>query len=130
SRVIVRTPSLLAEPSREASVLAPLAIGVPVVLLEDRGDWLRVRTGTNEGWVQRSFFDLPTYTVASTTTTRTEPVVLRSPTLYVEHAFNGRIVESVTSGTPLTVIEDRGDWVRVKTSTSEGWMPRMYLDFH
>lgn len=41
-------------------------------------------------------------------------------------SFENRIIEYLTSGTRVTVLETRGDWSRVRTGDEEGWIRTQY----
>lgn len=52
--VRVKSAILRAEPSTRSKKLASLRRGTKVQVLEDRGDWIRVRAGSQEGFVSSS----------------------------------------------------------------------------
>lgn len=41
-------------------------------------------------------------------------------------SFENRIIEFLSSGTPVTVLETREDWIRVRTGDDEGWIQSQY----
>jgi len=56
--------------------------------------------------------------------TTTQLVRVRSPpSLHCELLPSSRIIENVASG-KVTLLEDRGTWVRVRTSSGEGRIQR------
>lgn len=40
--------------------------------------------------------------------------------------FENRIIDFLPSGTPVTVLETRDDWIRVRTGDEEGWIQSQY----
>jgi uncharacterized protein YraI len=52
--VQVRSSQLRATPSFLGQVLAQMAHGDQVTMREQRGDWVRVQSGTREGWMHSS----------------------------------------------------------------------------
>jgi len=41
-------------------------------------------------------------------------------------SFENRITEFLSSGTPVTILETREDWIRVRTGDGEGWIQSQY----
>jgi SH3 domain protein len=41
-------------------------------------------------------------------------------------SFENRIIEFLSSGTPVTVLETREDWIRIRTGDEEGWIQSQY----
>ena len=126
-RIQLKMPtSLLLEPRGDARVALTVNDVTSATLLEDRGDWVRLQTATGEGWVRRGdVMFLPD--VATTTTTR-RVVMLSSPTvLSYEPVTGSRVISNLVAGGPVSLIEDKGDWYRVLTTSGEGWVQRDYL---
>lgn len=127
-KVIVKVKSsarVFYEPASNARIVEELTLGAPVTVVEERGDWIRVKSDSGEGWVQRTYVDMPG--PGGVVLTRT--VTVRTPTtMLFEPATTSRVVRSLPVGAPITFVEERGDWIRVKTDSGEGWVQRTYVD--
>lgn len=119
---VTNPTSVMAEPLPTSRVVSQLDVNAPVTLIGQQGDWLRVATPTGLGWIQRRSIDLPGRPAIVTA----QLVVLREPaTIYHAPNLEARSVESLPLQSAVALLEDGGDWLRVrKIMNTEGWLQR------
>ena len=104
------------EPSMSSEILRAFPPGYPVVILERRGDWVLVDDFRDrKGWVYSSLLTKP------------ETVIIKVLKGYIRIGPNIRdkIIAKLDQGTVLSVVEIRGDWLKVSDTTGlNGWLHR------
>lgn len=87
-------------------------------VLGKQGDWLKVENGSLEGWMSAKYLDLKEcdgYVEASKLNFR------------VEEGTDSDVHKVLDYGTAVTVLEDNGDWLKVKHNDQEGYVFAKYL---
>lgn len=87
-------------------------------VLGKQGDWLKVENGSLEGWMSAKYLDLKEcdgYVEASKLNFR------------AEEGTDSDVHEVLDYGTAVTVLEDNGDWLKVKHKDQEGYVFAKYL---
>ena len=145
----LRNLNLRAAPSLEAQVRITLPEGASFTLLESSGEWIRVRAGSDEGWLYSPFVRLaPPRAVGTGPTAVNAPtgagnsvggpdvaspasdwsgVTLESLNLRSGPSTNNSRIVLLPPRMRLEIFEQRGDWLRVRASGSEGWVSGEYV---
>ncbi len=120
-----------------ARVLRVLPRGTILEILGDAGpDWLQVRVdgSTTQGFVSKAYLtlsdDRPVAAPprpAAATGSRCE---VKTPTLNVRSGPGTQydILWTVEQGTVLNVLENQGNWIKVRIGTSEGYVAAQFVD--
>ena len=107
------------EANTESAVLTQLNKGQLVDVVEKKGEWYKIKTGSTEGWVagflitiQGSAVDTQTYYInQSLVNMRSEP------------NLNANIITQLKKDTAVTAKNQKGDWYQVQTKEGqEGWV--------
>lgn len=83
-----------------------------------QGDWVKVKVGDGEGWIATRFVDIK----ESHGYTTSNKVNLRK-----EANTESEIVEELEVGSTMKVLEDNGNWVKVKKGENEGYIRSLYV---
>lgn len=87
-------------------------------VLGSQGDWLKVQNGSLEGWMSAKYLDLKWcdgYVDVSNLNFR------------AEEGTDSEILSVLDSGTAVTVLEDNGEWIKVKLNEQEGYLFADYV---
>jgi hypothetical protein len=99
-------------------------------ILEEDGDWIKIKSGNVEGWVYKDYFtsDETVERQAAYDVAEVYPEILnvrRSP------SEESDIIDIVYDGQEIEVIEQDGDWVEVCLDNGIfGYVNANYVDFH
>lgn len=83
-----------------------------------QGDWVKVEVGDGEGWIATRFVDIKEahgYTTSNKVNLRKEANT------------ESEIVEELEIGSPIKVLEDNGNWIKVKNGENEGYIRSLYV---
>ncbi len=115
--VAANLTDLHAEPSWQAELLTQVTNGVALQILEERGEWCRVRQLDGyEGWAYAPYLtaiapDAPTH-------------IVTSPVIDISVAADGPLVGRLLAGTRVRVIDEQHGWARVQPAGAmirSGW---------
>ena len=90
--------------------------GTEVRILETLGNWAKVRDGNREGWVRSRFL-----------ATQGHGQLLSSATLRRGPGTGHGQIRVVRGGTEVRVLEQSGNWARVRVGGSTGWINARFL---
>ena len=87
-------------------------------VLATQGEWVEVSVNDEKGWVPSRFVDIKS-----------------APGFVIEEKVNFRkdantdseIIEELSKGNKLEVIEDQGEWIKVKNGDKEGYVSAKYI---
>ena len=127
--------NLRSEPSTTASVLATIAHGTQVTLLEMGSAWSRIQYGTLSGYVSNSFISIQEDVVDETpqgVVSRGTAVVSladESQTLNLRAAptVNSAVLSHLRHGQTLTVLERYERWTYVQMGSLSGYVANDYI---
>lgn len=113
------------EPSSSGKVINTYKAGTKVEILENDGTWCRVRVGKNTGYMMTQYLTIEAnYPHIGWGRTPDDGTVLN-----LRAAADGasRVVYKALSGCVLEMVEDAGDWVRVRAGTAFGYVEKSRL---
>ena len=97
-------------------VIRTFSRGTRLTLLSTSGSWMRVRTGSYEGWVNAQF--VATLGQGQTT---------GSVNLRQGAGSAHQRIRTLASGTNVTILEQRAGWARVRAGNDTGWISTRFL---
>lgn len=116
-------------PYDNAFVVSRLGAGDRVRVIDESNGWLQVRTNTGLGWVPSRDLNVTTGMNADARSwnrfagINAEVLTNRPTTLVLDPHGSAEITGRIGAHVPLTVLDQRGDWVRVRTQRGDiGWI--------
>jgi len=111
------------------SIIRTLAKGTQLTILSENNGWMRVRVGTQEGWVSAQY--VSSGSGGSTTTPPAETTRTGTTTenlnLRTGAGTNHSIIRTLPRGTQITILSESNGWMRVRIGTQEGWVSAQYV---
>lgn len=83
-----------------------------------QGEWVKVNLGESEGWLASRYVDI----TEATGYTTGDKINFRK-----EANTDSEIIEELEIGSAVTVLEDNGDWLKVKKGENEGYIRGLYV---
>lgn len=83
-----------------------------------QGDWVKVKIEDGEGWIATRFVDIK----EAHGYTTSDKVNLRK-----EANTDSEIVEELEIASPIKVLEDNGNWIKVQKGETEGYIRSLYV---
>lgn len=107
------------EAGTDSQVLAQASKGQVVEIIEQKGDWYKIKTGSTQGWVAGFLITIQGAAVDTQTYYVNQALVnMRS-----EPNLNAAVVKQLNKDTAVTVKNQKGDWYQVQTKEGlEGWV--------
>ncbi len=139
AEVQVRSAIVRSRPSMEAAIEFGLERGATVAVIDQRGNWFRIRDDRgNTGWSHQRLFQPPQEMPVSETgipmETAAEDVTeelpgrfpaavkVRSARVRRTPSLSANVVFGLERGIIVTVIDEEGEWYRIRTDTGQtGW---------
>lgn len=130
-------------PGPEYDILTKLSRGESIIAFtrtesQDKGFWMKIRTGSLEGWVNEKLVSRD----KSETINKQPSTPMFDETVYYVSTKNLNVrsgpgqeysvITKLSQGSPVHSFEkkeskDGGSWVRIRTSSSEGWVNKKLL---
>ena len=144
------TARVRSEASSEGSIIDLLSINDKVEVLEESGDWYKIKSGDQTGYINKSLLDVEDTTNISTETKTTENTanptdettqegtttndettkkikeayvgnLLSEVTIKILPSINSTDIAKIEKDTQITVAEIINDWCHIEASTASGW---------
>lgn len=110
--------------STSAAKVGKLAKGASVTILDEKGGWYQITSGSVSGWVSAEYIKLDAETPAvSDTAVTTANLRLR------KSAPNGSTITTMPKGSTVTVLERGSEWSKVEYNGKTGYASNAYLEF-
>ncbi len=133
------SPYIYPEPNSSLTAIGQLSPGMTVKQLAEQSGWLKIDIDGVVGWISKTEQAPPPLTVTPQTPTQTTPpaapptanetgigkanVTSSMVNLRSQPTTDSDLISTLTQGASLTLLEQQGDWYKVKTSDgSEGWV--------
>lgn len=118
-------------PGTKYKVILTLIKGASLTVIEDEGDWVKVRTiSGKQGYCSKEYLSISgsssgSSSASSGTATTTANLNLRSGA-----GSNYNILTTIPEGKEVTVLDNSGSvWVKVRYGSKQGYCSRQYLKF-
>lgn len=111
-----------------------------VSFLDQNENWVKIRANGLEGWVSNEFVSIQSKTKKKETTedgsqgnpsspqkatVTTDGLNLRS-----EPSTQSKVIDTLSNGTVVTVLDKRADWLKISYDGAIGWIHSDYADIH
>lgn len=117
--------NLRSGPSTSNTVIGRLTRNNELEILDQSGDWYKVRTKNNNiGWANKNYVSV----TASTGAVSTGTVTANGLNLRNSASTTGGVICTLSKGTVVSILEQSGDWDKVKTDSGKiGWVFNKYI---
>ena len=117
-------------PSTEADVVGKMPNNAGCEILEQDGEWTRIKSGKVEGYVSSEYLLSGDAALAKAQEVRQTIATGTTTTLYVREEPNtdSTIITMMPLGEELEVIETLDGWVKINVDSDEGYVSSDYVD--
>ena len=117
-------------PSTEADVVGKMPNNAGCEILEQDGEWTRIKSGKVEGYVSSEYLLSGDAALAKAQEVRQTIATVTTTTLYVREEPNtdSTIITMMPLGEELEVIETLDGWVKINVDSDEGYVSSDYVD--
>lgn len=120
-------------PGLNFQTIGHLNKGIKVSILETNESWIRISTGSMEGWVSSEFVTSssgqaqtsPTESTSSTTAISTDNLNVRN-----DASIQADIIGKLSKGEQVNVISSTKEWVQIDFKGQKGWVSAQYVTLH
>ncbi|WP_342543423.1 SH3 domain-containing protein [Paenisporosarcina sp. FSL H8-0542] len=106
-------------------IIASMNMGDQMLVLEQQGDWLKVRRGTSEGWVASWY----TKQLGEKKQATGQLVVSKVDRLNVrsQPSIDAAVLAKLSAGDQATLLTDHGKWVEISFNQVKGFVAKEYI---
>ncbi len=117
-------------PSTEADVVGKMPNNAGCEILEQDGEWTRIKSGKVEGYVSSEYLLSGDAALTKAQEVRQTIATVTTTTLYVREEPNtdSTIITMMPLGEELEVIETLDGWVKINVDSDEGYVSSDYVD--
>ncbi|MGE8206125.1 SH3 domain-containing protein [Heyndrickxia sp. NPDC080065] len=123
-------------PNLSSTIIEKLNTGDQVQILEETGEWIKVSSGNQVGWVSRQYVDTPknNATVQSLKTPESKTQLygkIKVSQLNVRNkpTLDGKIIASLNDGQVFEILSESNNWVNIKLGNhSNGWIAGWFVE--
>ena len=117
-------------PGTEADVVGKMPNNAGCEILEQDGEWTRIKSGKVEGYVSSEYLLSGDAALAKAQEVRQTVATVTTTTLYVREEPNtdSTIITMMPLGEELEVIETLDGWVKINVDSDEGYVSSDYVD--
>ena len=123
--------NLRSDPYNTSSIVGTLTTGEQVEVLGTTGNWVEVFTQNGHGFIYRTFLNSDVSVEEQSRTTaqdNTQDATIASPVFMRSAADNNsEIVKTLSSGTPVKILNVGGNWYQISVENSQGYVYKTYL---
>lgn len=131
-KVNTDTARVRSEASASSSIVDLLSIDDKVEIVEESGEWYKIKTDKITGYVSKSLLDVEGTVEKTSTATATEQNEVNltesfigklssEVTIKILPSINSMDITKIEKDTQITVVEIINDWCHIETSTYSGW---------
>ncbi|MFY4774796.1 SH3 domain-containing protein [Metabacillus sp. RGM 3146] len=120
-------------PGTNYSVAGTFPMGEKASVLDMNGSWVKVSYNGLEGWILSDYIRSSSVKGAYTENSvqnENKTGTVTVPTLNVRdtYSINGRIIDTIASGTEVTILEEQGSWSKISYGSGQtGWTSSQYM---
>lgn len=117
-------------PGTEAEVVGKMPNNAGCEIIEEDGEWTKIKSGKVEGYVKSEYLLSGDEAVAKAAEVKQTIATVNTTTLYVREAPNTecKIITSMPIGEELEVVETLEGWVKINVDSDEGYVSADYVD--
>lgn len=114
--------NLRATPDTSAKVLNQLSDGAKVSVLEEKGDWYKVKSNDAEGWIFSQYLTVRDVAIASGAVKGNDVNVRSKPDTSSE------VLQKLDKGAKVSIFERKEEWYRIQIDEDRyGWISRDFV---
>ena len=112
------------------SVIGSLSNGANVEIVETSGSWYKIKYGSGYGYVSKDYVTINTRSIAENTVLREGTAVTLALKVRDESNYESTIMGTIAMGEKVSVLEDKGEWSKIKYNGKTGYILNEYVDFN
>ena len=112
------------------SVIGSLSNGAKVEIVETSGTWYKVKYGSGYGYVSKDYVTINTRSIAENTVLREGTAVTLALKVRDESSYESNVMGTIAMGEKVSVLEDEGEWSKIKYNDAVGYILNEYVDFN
>ncbi|MCX7842665.1 MAG: SH3 domain-containing protein [Clostridia bacterium] len=120
--------NLRAQANTSAGIIAKVAKGTQVTILEESNGWYNVSLGSTKGWMSGQFVSLTSGQAATGESAVQGRIIAESVNFRSSPSLSSKVIARLNEGDPVSVLENADKWSRIKTSAGvEGWVYSQFV---
>ena len=112
------------------SVIGSLNNGAQVEIVETSGSWYKIKYGSGQGYVSKDYVTINTRSIAENTVLREGTAVTLALKVRDESSYESTVMGTIAMGEKVSVLEDQGEWSKIKYKDVVGYILNEYVDFN
>ena len=112
------------------SVIGSLSNGANVQIVETSGSWYKIKYGSGYGYVSKDYVTINTRSIAENTVLREGTAVTLALKVRDESNYESTVMGTIAMGEKVSVLEDKGEWSKIKYNGKTGYILNEYVDFN
>ena len=112
------------------SSIGLLSNGAQVEIVETSGTWYKIKYGSGYGYVSKDYVTINTRSIAENTVLREGTAVTLALKVRDESSYESTVMGTIAMGEKVSVLEDQGEWSKIKYNDAVGYILNEYVDFN
>ena len=112
------------------SVIGSLSNGAKIEIVETSGTWYKIKYGSGYGYVSKDYVTINTRSIAENTVLREGTAVTLALKVRDESSYESTVMGIISMGEKVSVLEDQGEWSKIKYNDTVGYILNEYVDFN
>jgi len=112
------------------SIIGSLSNRSKVEIVETSGNWHKIKYGSGYGYVSKDYVTINTRSIAENTVLREATAVTLSLKVRDEASYESTIMGTIAMGEKVSILEDQGEWSKIKYNNTVGYILNEYVDFN
>ena len=122
--------NIRSQANTNSKILGKLYSKGTATILEEEGDWLKIKSGSVTGYIKAEFLitGSKVYEMIEEVKTKLATINANKLNIRTKADINSSILTQVPNGDKLKVIEESGEWIKVSTGNKVGYVSADYVD--
>ena len=112
-------------PSYSANTLGAIKVGSSVSVIENLGEWSKVKYNNSTGYVLSKYVSLN----GAVDSSKTGTVITYDLNVRDSASYSAKVLGTIKVGSSVSVIENMGEWSKIKYNNSTGYVLSKYIKF-
>lgn len=133
AKVSISVASVYRDADEESEVVTTLGKNTIITILNYPEGWSRIKTDKVSGWMRTKNIEIPSDIgdmTIGTVVGRTGIVNVTSLNVRETASTTAKVLDRLSLGTDVKILELSGDWYRIKWNYLEGWVAKQYIDIN
>ncbi|WP_055070182.1 N-acetylmuramoyl-L-alanine amidase [Clostridium massiliamazoniense] len=113
-------------PSYSANTLGTIKVGSSVSVIENLGEWSKVKYNNSTGYVLSKYISFN----GAVDSSKTGTVITYDLNVRDSASYSAKVLGTIKVGSSVSVIENMGEWSKVKYNNSTGYVLSKYVSFN